>query len=80
VIVDHTKCDGCSKCVFTCRFSGIKQVSVNETSNCDLCLGDPACVGYCPTGAILYMEPAEIQKMLTNETLKRYERCIEALM
>jgi carbon-monoxide dehydrogenase iron sulfur subunit len=80
VIVDHAKCDGCGKCVITCSFSAIRQVSDAEVSICDLCSGDPACVKYCPTGAILYMEPEEMRKKITNEALIRFEKCIAATM
>jgi len=77
IIIDHAKCDGCGKCVITCSFNAIRQVSEAEISNCDLCSGDPTCVKYCPTDAILYVDSERMQRMMLTEALTRFEKCIE---
>ena len=44
-------CTGCGACAESCSFDMI--VFHQETAmKCDLCDGNPACVRYCPTGAL----------------------------
>jgi Fe-S-cluster-containing hydrogenase component 2 len=45
--------------MIACPFGAISVDPLNhEVVKCDLCLGDPACSKFCPTGAIEYV-PAD---------------------
>jgi carbon-monoxide dehydrogenase iron sulfur subunit len=49
--IDENSCTGCGACAESCPFEMI--VFREETAmKCDFCQGDPACVRYCPTGAL----------------------------
>ena len=55
MVVDETKCIGCRMCIMACPFGGISlHPEKHVVIKCDLCEGDPACVKYCPIGAIKY--------------------------
>lgn len=54
------KCIGCRACEIACPFSAAIMDPIREVVvNCDLCGGDPACVAYCPEGALLFMDERE---------------------
>ncbi len=49
------RCIRCNSCVFACPFGNMHWDKVSEyPAKCDLCRGDPVCVKFCPTGALLY--------------------------
>jgi Fe-S-cluster-containing hydrogenase component 2 len=49
------KCTGCRACVNACPIGMIQFDEVaKKASKCDLCLGKPKCVEYCPFSAIEY--------------------------
>jgi Fe-S-cluster-containing hydrogenase component 2 len=57
MVVDETKCIGCRMCIMACPFGGLSlHPEKNVVVKCDLCGGDPACVKYCPVGALQYIE------------------------
>ncbi len=62
VSIDEPACIGCMKCVWACPYAGpVKLPSAtakmkNVKVFCDLCGGDPKCVGVCPTGTLQYTE------------------------
>lgn len=60
--VDRDICNLCEECVRACPYHGI---TVSEKDGkimvCDLCGGDPACVKWCPTKAVEYLEITEEQ-------------------
>ena len=69
--VHEDKCDGCAWCIETCGFGAITLHPTKKTVViCDLCGGDPKCIQYCPTNALMFLTPEEIsqkaRKKLTN--------------
>ena len=55
VMIVPEKCTGCRACVDACPIRMIQFDAVaKKASKCDLCLGDPKCVQYCPFDAIQY--------------------------
>jgi Fe-S-cluster-containing hydrogenase component 2 len=50
VVVDEKKCTGCMACVGACPY-GIMAYDPEKKKamKCDLCVGNPACVQYCPS-------------------------------
>ncbi len=63
VRLDEAACDGCGECVAACPFGA---AAVHPETRlpliCDLCGGDPACVGRCATGAISYSGESQPQR------------------
>lgn len=53
VLVDKEKCVGCKKCAEACPFGSVSFAG-GKAVLCDLCGGQPRCVGECPTSAIAY--------------------------
>jgi Fe-S-cluster-containing hydrogenase component 2 len=61
VTVDTDRCIGCGTCARTCQELRVGAIIMNpETGKaggiCHLCGGDPACVKYCPFGALTYVQ------------------------
>jgi len=57
MVVDSGKCLRCKMCTIACPFGAtIYDPVVDIIAKCDLCGGDPACVKFCPSGAITYAE------------------------
>jgi Fe-S-cluster-containing hydrogenase component 2 len=46
----------------------VKKVAVT----CDLCGGDPTCVKFCPTGALLYLSSEEVSIKLMTTRVNRF--------
>lgn len=54
--VRHERCIKCRMCVGACPFGNIAWDEGNRfVHKCDLCKGDPACVRFCPTGALSFV-------------------------
>ncbi len=52
-VVDESICTGCGLCVEACPLDIIKIHPEKEVAmKCDLCNGNPKCIGRCPTGAL----------------------------
>lgn len=65
VLLAEDKCVGCWMCVAVCPFGAVQPSRAAQVAfKCDRCTGCayPYCVNACPTGALLYGEPEEIQK------------------
>lgn len=78
VLVDQEKCIGCTFCVQACPFGVIRLAHRTEADasdrqmaviKCDLCAKrqveglEPACVGSCPVGALMFVEVDDSAKM-----------------
>jgi carbon-monoxide dehydrogenase iron sulfur subunit len=54
-VVDEEKCTGCGICINACPFGMIYLESQEGIARkCNLCDGNPSCVAYCPTGALVF--------------------------
>ena len=63
VSIDSALCINCTVCRKVCPYAGPVFSSVEkQVVLCDLCGGEPTCVGVCPTGALQYLEykPGEV--------------------
>jgi carbon-monoxide dehydrogenase iron sulfur subunit len=57
--IDNSMCVACYACVEACPFGADFVDPVEHTPLvCDGCGGDPACVRYCPSGALTVGKPA----------------------
>ncbi len=63
VVNDPSKCVACWSCIMVCPFGAIvRYEGCHRAVKCDHCpeLDNPACVGACPTNALLYCEQEEV--------------------
>ncbi len=59
VIIDSDKCAGCKMCILACPYGNIQFDEKDLVSTkCNLCEGNPRCVGHC-VGAALNYEDVE---------------------
>lgn len=67
-------CVGCRSCLTTCPLGGLGfDCKEKKMLRCDQCDGDPACVKYCDTKAIQYVESEKVQpKKMRAAALKLY--------
>ena len=66
-IRDLRKCIGCLNCAISCPFGAVSLNPItNKAQSCDLCDGDPLCVKFCPTGALLYEEQDRLNQKLRD--------------
>jgi anaerobic carbon-monoxide dehydrogenase iron sulfur subunit len=66
VLFSDNKCIGCWMCVASCAFGAIKPSAAGKVAiKCDACFGmeRPFCVEACPTGALAYLETADLRKV-----------------
>ena len=55
VVIDENRCAGCKMCMLSCPYGNIHFDSEKNVSRkCDLCDGNPKCVGHCIAGALSY--------------------------
>ena len=63
VSIDIAKCMGCGLCT-GCPLGGILMDEESGLArNCDLCGGSPACVEFCPPGALQYLLLGETRRL-----------------
>ena len=56
VVISEEKCTGCRLCVMACPIEAIYFDEIDKkATKCDLCNGEPQCVKFCPTGALIYI-------------------------
>ncbi len=74
-MVDGSKCIGCRLCIAACPF-GAPSVdpATMLTTICDLCRGEPRCVGFCPRDAIMYVRPERVSLVRRQESAKKITR------
>lgn len=57
VVIDQEKCAGCKMCILACPYGNIHFDEEKLVSTkCDLCGGEPRCVGHCIAGALNFEE------------------------
>lgn len=57
VEIESDRCAGCKMCLLACPFGNIHFDEVRGLSGkCDLCGGDPRCVGSCTSGALDFVD------------------------
>jgi Fe-S-cluster-containing hydrogenase component 2 len=58
-LVEYSRatCIGCRMCTIACPFGNVVYDSITESIlKCDTCGGDPACVQYCPSQALEFVD------------------------
>jgi anaerobic carbon-monoxide dehydrogenase iron sulfur subunit len=64
VLINDEKCVGCWSCIMVCPFGVVvRYEEIHRAVKCDHCFGRevPVCLKACPTGALLYSNPNEIE-------------------
>jgi Fe-S-cluster-containing hydrogenase component 2 len=60
VVMNPAKCIVCKMCMHACPLGNISfSPLTRKVFKCDLCGGEPKCAEFCPSGAILFMEPED---------------------
>lgn len=79
VVVTHPKkCIVCKLCVSACQLGNIHfSPAMSKMHKCDMCGGgDPQCARYCPTGAIIVVDPTaalDKQKQVADKMVDALE-------
>jgi len=61
VIVEENRCMGCQICMQVCPFGNIYlDPGTRIVHKCNLCEGDPQCIGFCMTKALDFVEASDI--------------------
>jgi len=77
VLVDISKCIGCSACLAACPFGIPEIIPPGFATKCDLCNPlraeglTPGCVSMCPTRAIAWGTTAEVARELRVRALRK---------
>lgn len=70
VVTDSDKCIGCWTCVMVCPYGVIgRHLETRKAYRCDRCPGRdiPACVGSCPTKALIYRTAESFSRDVRKE-------------
>lgn len=70
VTVDKWDCNGCAICMSACPLGAILIRPNGLAAKCDLCRGDPRCVGFCPVNAIAFKTLEEVSAERRLEAAK----------
>ena len=61
VSIDYDVCIGCRLCVAVCPFGAMGyDTQAKKVIKCDFCDGEPQCVRFCATEAIVYVDASEV--------------------
>lgn len=61
VVHDASKCLVCKMCVSACPLGNVSySPGMRSIHKCDMCGGEPQCAKFCPTGAIMVVDPDEV--------------------
>ena len=78
VVIDYDLCIGCKFCVAVCPFGGMGIDTVaKRVVKCDLCDGDPACVKFCSTEALQFVDASTVNIVKKREAAGRVEELIK---
>lgn len=77
VLYDTNKCIGCWQCAMICPFGAIyPNLETMTATKCDGCVHRvksgqiPACVEACPTNALIYTDPEELEQFKREKVVK----------
>lgn len=77
VVIDKNKCAGCKMCMLVCAYGNIHfDHEALVSRKCNLCEGNPKCVGHCISGALQF---EELEDLMEKERLQSDERMKEFL-
>ena len=80
VLIDKDKCIGCKTCIIACPFGAPSFDSVERiTVKCDYCDGEPRCARFCETGAIKYLDAAEISGLKQYAAADKFTSALKKL-
>ncbi len=75
ILVDTDKCDGCGWCIEACDFGAVVLNPTTKTAEiCDLCRDredGPACIAFCPKGALSLATPEVLRQQVRREVVSR---------
>ncbi len=78
VTIDASRCAGCKMCLLACPMGNIHfDAELGVSRKCDLCGGDPACVRFCTSQALRFVEAedaAEARREALDASLRRLVR------
>ena len=75
--INHQKCIGCKMCMIACPFGAVSvDPLTKKVVKCDLCMGEPACAKFCPTGAIEYVTADTYRLMRQREAVTQITKMI----
>jgi Fe-S-cluster-containing hydrogenase component 2 len=73
--VDYRRCISCKTCIAVCPFGATSFDPVSkQVITCDLCDGEPQCVKVCETGALSYIDKADIYRKRQVEAASKLFR------
>jgi len=62
IIINPEKCQTVGWCAHECPYGAISVRPDGKAVVCDLCGGEPACIPYCPTGALQMVTAEQFEK------------------